>query len=138
MSNHPRCVLILAFLVSSLFSLAHADTITFGNVVTQPHGTAALPSDYEGYSWQNFSVFDSTGCTGVKYEYTSTGYCRLTDATGISCLNNLHRPMEWWRREKRSGSPRPFLYRKHLQRKGGNRGQALRLIDQARRVSEAG
>jgi len=77
-------VVCALFLFSSMFFSLQlcADTITFSDIVTVPYDTGTVPNGYAGYQWQNVSVFRSTGCAGVKYEYTSTGYCHLTDAIG--------------------------------------------------------
>jgi hypothetical protein len=81
----PQTLVSMIVLCGSLISyIAKADTITFNGIVSQPYVSGAVPDGFDGYQWQNFSVFASTGCAGVKYEFTSTGYCRLTDATGIT------------------------------------------------------
>lgn len=78
------------FLTAALFFVTVAcplsswtETITFDGILSKPFDYGAVPAEFAGLHWQNFSVFFSSGCAGVKYEYTDTGYCHLTDALGI-------------------------------------------------------
>jgi hypothetical protein len=82
-------VSMIGLLISFAPSLLNADTITFDGILSQTYSYGAVPANFDGYHWQNFSVFVSTGCTDIGYVYTSTGYCRLTDATGITSQGYL-------------------------------------------------
>ena len=86
LSNLPKVLQSIARLCCRLVcasallgAVVFGQDISFTGLTNGDYTEANIPSGYGGLQWSNFTALRMPGCNAVKYEFSYTGYCHMTD-----------------------------------------------------------